>query len=608
MIGLGGGHMGPQGTLRSFGDHEAGKIQGRVLIRMMRFVKPYWKRLATAAVLMLATTGTALVIPLLTKRIIDVDIASKDIHKLLMTGLWLAVAMSISYFTQMGQSFLLTTLGQRVLYDLRNKLFEKLQALSVAYNDSHIVGVTVSRVINDVSVINNLLSSGLVTIIGDTILIVGTIVIMMAMDARLALLTFTIIPFMVLATVVFSKKAKSAFMDTRVKVAALVGNLAENIGSMRVIQSYAQEETSQKRFEENNWQNRMANVRAMILSYIFLPSIDVLSVGATCIVLLAGGILSVHGIVTIGTIVAFMTYVSRFFAPIRELSQLFNTLQTASAGGERVLEIIEATPLVVERPDAVALQSLKGRIDFKDVSFCYRKNVEVLHDLNFTIEPGETVAVVGPTGAGKTSITNLVCRFYDVTGGELLIDGYDIRDITLESLHGRMGYVSQDPFLFYGSIEENLCFGLEGIDKTRMVEAARNAEAHAFIERLPEGYATQVLEGGVNLSTGQRQLISIARALIVDPDILIMDEATSSVDTVTEGLIQKALAYLFKGRTSIVIAHRLTTIQGADRIYVLNDGRIIESGNHNELILSKGMYRNLYERQFIDEKSNTRVS
>ncbi len=602
MISGGMGPGGPRGLLNSFGDQEETKIKGQVLIRLLRFVVPHWKKLVLAMMLMLVTTSGGLLIPYLTKNIIDIHIATKDLDGLLRTGVILTIIMLVSYVGASGQAYLLSLVGQRVLFSLRNKLFDHLQRLSVAYHDNHITGVTVSRVINDVAVINNLLSEGLITLVGDSILLVGTVVVMLAMDVRLALVTFTIIPLMVAATVIFGKKAKAAFRDTREKVATLVGNLAENIGGMRVIQSYAQEAGSQDRFEENNRKNRNAHVRAMSLSFIFLPTIDVLGVAATAIVLFAGGIMASKGLLTIGVIVAFMSYVTRFFMPIRELSQLFTTLQSASAGGERVLEILDLKPAVEDRPDAKDLATLDGKIKFSDVSFSYKANIEVLHDIDFTINAGETVAIVGPTGAGKTSIINLVCRFYEVSKGAVYIDDNDIRDITTDSLHLHVVFVSQDPFLFSGSIADNICYGLEEPDEEAMIAAATHAEAHPFIKNLPDGYNTTILEGGVNLSTGQRQLISIARAILVDPAILIMDEATSSVDTVTESLIQKALDYLLADRTAIVIAHRLTTIQGADRIYVLDGGRIVESGTHQGLVAANGLYRNLYERQFIDKQ------
>ena len=341
-------------------------------------------------------------------------------------------------------------------------------------------------------------------------------------------------------------------------------------------------------------------VRAMSLTFAFLPAVDILSIAAICIVLLAGGIMVVRGDMTIGIIVAFMTYVNRFFVPVRELSQVYATLQSASAGGERVLEMLDSSPMVRDRPNAIDLEEVGGKLEFRRVSFSYKKGTEVLHGIDLRIEPGETVAIVGPTGGGKTTIINLICRFYEPTEGDILIDDIPVREITSGSLHKHMGYVSQDPILFTGTLAENIAYGRDHPSIEQVVDAAKHAEIDEFISSLSGGYETKVLEGGVNLSTGQRQLVSIARAILVDPRIIIMDEATSSVDTVTEGLIQRALTYLLRDRTAIVIAHRLTTIHGADRIHVMDDGRFVEWGTHEELISKGGLYRGLYEKQFIE--------
>jgi ABC-type multidrug transport system fused ATPase/permease subunit len=594
------GSHGPGHALHSLGSkEEGGKISGRVLLQLMRFVTPYWRQMAAAAALMLISSGAGLLAPYLTKVAIDQNIASGDIHGLVRTSIWLAAALTAVYVASAGQSYILAWVGQRTLMTLRNQLFYHLQALSVPYHDSHIVGVSISRVINDVAVINDLLSGGLIGMLGDSVLLIGIIAMMIGMEPRLALLTFSVLPLMFVATVIFSHHARRAFRETREKIGAVVGDLAENIDGMRVIQAFAQEQNTHQRFEEINRANRDVNIRAMSLSFIFMPSVDVLSVAATCIVLWIGGMMAARGTLTIGVVVAFLSYVSRFFNPIQDLSQLYTTLQSATAGGERVLELLDIEPAVQDKPDATDLPPVRGRVELRDVSFQYTPDKEVLRHVDLTVEPGETVALVGPTGAGKTSIANLVARFYEVNEGAVCIDGHDVRDVTVESLHRQMGLVPQDPFLFAGSIADNIRFGRPDASDEEVMAAAESANADAFIRNLPDSYETRILEGGVNLSVGQRQLICIARALLVDPRILILDEATSSVDTVTEALIQDALQRLLSGRTAIVIAHRLSTVRNAHRIYVIDDGRVVEQGSHQELLEQGGLYRDLYERQFI---------
>jgi ABC-type multidrug transport system fused ATPase/permease subunit len=604
-IGGGGFQHGPGGTLRAFGSKEAeGRISGRVLLRLLRFVQPYWLQMCAATALMLIVTGGGLLSPYLIKVAIDEDIASGDVRGLIRSTVWIACSLTAVYLASAGQNYVLSWVGQRVLATLRGRLFRHLQALSVPFHDRHIIGVTVSRVINDVDVINELLSEGLVTMIGDSILLIGIVAVMTGMEARLALFTFSMMPLMVLASAIFGRHARVAFRETRERLAAVVGDLAENISGMRVIQAFAQESNTQERFEAINRANRDAYIRAMSLSFIFMPAVDVLSVGATCIVLWAGGAMVARGMLTIGVVVAFLSYVSRFFNPIRELSQLYTTLQAATAGGERVLDLLEMAPAVQDRPGAVDLPPIEGRVELRDVSFQYEADKEVLRHIDMTIEPGETVALVGPTGAGKTSIASLVARFYEIEQGAVCVDGYDLRDVTVDSLHRQMGFVPQDPFLFAGTIADNIRFGRPEATDEEVHRAAQVANADAFVRNLPDGYETQILEGAANLSVGQRQLLCIARAVLVDPRILILDEATSSVDTVTEALIQEALERLLHGRTAIVIAHRLSTVRNADRIYVIDDGRIVECGPHDALLQQGGLYRDLYERQFIAWEDN----
>jgi ATP-binding cassette subfamily B multidrug efflux pump len=605
-ISIGATSRGPGHVLSKLGSKdERGKISGRVLFRLLRFVQPHWPRMLVAALLMFASSGAGLLAPYLTKVAIDRGIASGDVHGLLITSLELAGALSVIYVASAAQTYILSWVGHRVLTTLRDQLFRHLQHLSIPYHDRHIVGVTISRVISDVEVINELLSQGLISMVGDGILLVGTVAVMVAMEPRLALLAFSVLPLMVLITTWFSRRARVAYRETRHSIGAVLGDLAENISGMRVIQAFAQEETTQERFEEVNRANRDAYIGAISLSFVFLPAADVLSMAAMGIVLWVGGTMITQGTLTIGVVVAFLSYVGRFFEPIQDLSQIYTTLQAATAGGERVLEMLDTQPAVQDKPGAIDLPKIEGRVELRDVSFSYDLEKGVLHHIDLVIEPGETVALVGPTGAGKTSIANLVARFYEVTEGTVLIDGIDVRDVTGDSLHRQMGLVPQDPFLFAGSVADNICFGRPDAGEEEMIRAAKLANADGFIRNLPDGYETRILEGGVNLSVGQRQLICIARAVLVDPRILILDEATSSVDTITEALIQEALERLLSGRTAIVIAHRLSTVRNADRIYVVDGGQIVEQGDHESLLARGGLYRDLYERQFISANNGS---
>ena len=587
--------------IENFGKKEGGgrAFDKRVVTRLLAYLKPHRKLMAIALLLMVVATGLTLLTPYLISIAIDQYIVQGDMQGLTWIALATIAAYAGIYGTTAGQSYVLSWVGQKVLATLRSQLFHHLQRLPVGYHDTHIVGVTVSRVVNDVGVINDLLSQGLVTLIGDTLLLAGIIVVMVSMSPKLALLTFTVLPLMVLATVVFARYAQTAFRKTRAQIAAVVGNLADDIAGMRVIQAFAQEGASQERFTEVNQANRDANIEAMTLSFVFLPSVDFLSMLATGIVLLFGGWAVASGEITLGIVVAFLAYVSRFFSPIQELSQLYTTMQSAMAGGERVLELLDTKPSVADPADGREMPRIEGHVQLHDVEFAYKPDEPVLRGINLTLEPGQTLALVGPTGAGKSSIANLIARFYDVTGGSVTIDGIDVREVTQGSLHRQMGLVPQDPFLFSGTVRDNIRFGIPDATDAQVEDAARSANAHEFILALPDGYDTAIMEGGSNLSIGQRQLICIARAVLADPRILILDEATASVDTVTEALIQDALDKLLHGRTSVVIAHRLSTIRNADIICAIEAGRIVEQGTHEELLAKGGLYANLYARQFI---------
>lgn len=600
-IGSSGMGMGPRGAIEKFGSADAqGEVySAHVVKRMLSFLRPHSAKMIFAMLLMFVHSGLTLLAPYLLKVSVDTYIDRGDTSGLNQIALAMAASFVALFAASAGQNYLLSWVGQRVLAHLRSLLFTHLQRLSKSYHDTRIVGVTVSRLINDVAEINELFSQGLITLIGDLLVLIGIVIVMFSMSPQLALLTFTVLPLMVLVTLWFSRHAREAFTETRSKVAAVVGDLAENLAAMRVIQAFAQERLARKRFDKLNMANRNAYIRAMSLSFVFLPAIEFLGMLATIIVLLFGGLFVVREQVTLGVLVAFLTYVTRFFNPVQELSRLFNTWQSAMAAGAQVFSLLDTPPQVDDAPSAADLPGLEGRIELDNVSFRYRPDTPlVLKDINLTIEPGQTVALVGPTGAGKTTIAGLVARFYDVTEGAVRLDGLDVRSVTQESLHRQIAVVTQDPFLFSRSIADNIRFARPEAADEEVVVAARMANAHEFISELPLKYETRILEGGVNLSVGQRQLISIARAVLADPRILILDEATASIDTLSEVLIQDAIGRMLHGRTALVIAHRLSTIRSADLICVVDDGQIVERGTHLELITRAGLYAALHERQF----------
>jgi ABC-type multidrug transport system fused ATPase/permease subunit len=618
--------MGPRGVLHGFSSKDVedrkfniGQVfSKRVTGRLLGFLRPYLKQMAVAFSAMLVITGITLMTPYLLKIAIDQYITLGNRQGLTQVALIIGGAYIGLYAASAVQQYSLSWVGQRVLANLRSRLFYHLQSLSMGYHDTHIAGVTVSRVMNDVATINELLSQGVITLFGDVLILGGIIVIMLSMNAKLALLTFTVLPLMVLATVWFSRNARTAFRETRTRVARVVGDLAEDIAGVRVIQAFGQENATQERFNEINKANRQANIYAMSLSFTFLPAIEFLGMLSTAIVLLFGGRMVASGLamdaasasgapsgVTIGVLVAFLSYVTRFFQPIQELSRLYTTLQAAMAGGEQVINLLDILPEVRDIPGAFPIPLIQGRVKLENVSFRYLPDLpEVLHQVNLNIEPGQTVALVGPTGAGKTSISNLIARFYDVSEGRVTVDGIDVRQVTQHSLHTQIGLVPQDSFLFSGTIADNIRFGRPEATDEEVEQAARLANAHDFITGKSDGYQTRVLEGASNLSVGQRQLLCIARAVLTDPRILILDEATSNVDSMTESLIQDALRKLLQGRTAVIIAHRLSTIRSADKICVIQDGQIVEEGTHDDLLARGKAYMALYTRQFSEMPSS----
>ncbi len=592
---------GPRSTLENYADKVEGQsFNLRVLWHLLVFVRPYSLRMLAAFVAMLSASGLTLATPYLVKEAIDGPIMAGDIAGLNQLVLLLLAAFIGLYLASMAQRYLLSWVGQKMLADLRAALFRHLQEMPLAYHDKHVIGVTISRVISDVGVINQLLSQGLITLTGDSLLLAGIVIVMLSLNAQLALATFSIIPVIVLATMVFARRAKLAFRKTRARNAHMIGDLAENLSGIRVIQAFANEAISSEKFDEVNSANRDAHIEAMSLSFVFLPTVEFLGIAATAIVLLFGGLSVAQGSLTLGTVIAFLAYVNRFFLPVQELSQFYATMQTAMAGGERVINLLHTEPEIQDRADAREMPPIQGRIEFRNVHFGYRESLPVLRDINLDIPAGTMVALVGPTGAGKTSIANLIARFYDVSAGAVRIDGIDIREVKQRSMRSQMGLVSQDPFIFAGTIADNIRFGKPDASMDEVVAAGEMANVGEFVKDLPLGYETEIFEDGANLSVGQRQLISIARAILADPRILIMDEATSSVDMVTEALIQDALRRLLTQRSAIVIAHRLSTIVNADLICVVDDGQIREIGRHADLLARRDLYYALYQRQFVE--------
>jgi ABC-type multidrug transport system fused ATPase/permease subunit len=515
----------------------------------------------------------------------------------------LLVLYLVRWFSMSSQSFLMNVLGQKLLLQMRTQILSRIHILSLKFFDEREAGDLMSRLVNDTQVINQVFSGGVVRLISFSLTLFGIVVTMFTTKWDFALVSFAVLPVILLATSAFAKRARVAFRRTRETIGEVSSELQENISGVREVQAFSREQENVAEFRQVNRANRDANVQAQTLTSAFSPALDVMSNAALALVLGYGGwsVIRNPDQVSIGMVVAFMTYVQRFYRPIQMLSSLWTQLQSALAGAERIFELLDTPPLIVDAPDAVDLPAAEGRLVFDHVDFHYNPDEPVLRDVSFVAEPGQTIALVGPTGAGKTSAVSLLMRFYDVIGGAISVDGIDIRQIKQATLRQQMGIVLQDTFLFSGTIMDNIRYGrLEATDD-EVVSAAKLANAHDFVMRLPDQYETDIGERGHNLSQGQRQLLSIARAILADPRILILDEATSSVDTRTELLIQQALGKLLHGRTSLVIAHRLSTIRTADKVLVLDKGEIIERGTHASLMALQGRYHDLYMSQFRRE-------
>ncbi len=597
-----GGVHRPHVHLRDYTEVQGKVFDWQIVRELLGYLVPYRRKMLEGAAWMLVSSGLALLAPFLIKTTIDDYIAVGDTSGLIWMALAIMVAYGLDFIVSWRQRLTLGTVGNSLLQVMRYRLFTKYQELSMSYFDTHETGTLIARMASDVGVINDLLANGIISMLNDFVLLISITVVMFLLNARLALMTLSVLPIMVIATLIFGRYARVAYRNTREKVSILTGRLAEDLSAMRVIQAFAEEDRTSRDFDQVNRENRDAHVSAVALSSFFTPVLEVMSFLAVAIILWFGGRSAIAGTVTVGVIVAFLTYTSRLFQPILDLSMIFNTWQAAMAGGERVQSIIHINPEIQDKPDAIELEEVKGHVEFDHVDFRYVKDAPVLQDVSFEVQPGETVALVGPTGAGKTTIASLLMRFYDVTSGAVRIDGHDVRDVKLDSLRRRLGVVPQEPFLFQGTIAENIAFGRPTASQEEIVAAAKAANAHEFVSDLPEGYDTHIQEGSTNLSLGQRQLICLARVILVQPSILVLDEATSSVDLRTEALIQDAMQELMSGRTSLVIAHRLVTVQRANTLLVIDGGRIVERGTHQELLARDGVYAHLYQTQFLSSE------
>jgi len=591
-------------------DEILGKAYDATLMRrLLRYLKPYRWHVVLGIVLSIAVSSMEAVRPYFVKVAVDQNIANKDARGLLVTTLLFFGLMMARGFVQYANTYLTQWIGQRTIFDLRMEVFKHLQGLGLRFFDRNPIGRLITRVTNDIEVLNEMFSSGIVMVFSDVFTIIGILYFMFSMNWKLALISLSVLPLLFYGTFLFRRKAREAYREVRLYVARINTFMQEHITGMMVDQVFNREEKAYAGFREVNASHRDANIKSIFYYALFYPGVDLIGAIAVGLIIWYAGVDAIGGGVTIGTVMAFLQFNEMFWRPIRDLSEKYNVMQTAMASSERVFRLLDDRTKVSDAPDARPLPSARGGIAFRNVWFSYappggkeRPPEWVLRDVSFSIREGETVAIVGHTGAGKTTIINLLARFYDVQQGEILVDGTDIRSVRQADLRRHMAVVLQDVFLFSGDIASNIGLGDDAITEERIRAAARVVGAHRFIEQLPGAYRAEVKERGATLSVGQKQLISFARALAFDPRILVLDEATSSVDTETETLIQEAIKKLLQGRTSIVIAHRLSTIQSADKILVMHKGEIREQGTHQELLALGGLYYRLYQLQYKDQE------
>jgi len=577
----------------------------RLMKRLIKYLKPYKWHVGLGILLSVIVSGMEAVRPWFTKYAVDTNIANNDKQGLLITAIAFLGLLIFRGLVQYASAYLTQWIGQKTIFDLRMQIFTHLQNLSIKFFDGNPIGRLITRVTNDVEVLNEMFSSGIVMVFSDVFTIIGILWFMFTMSWELALLSLSVLPLLFYGTFLFRKKAREAYREVRLQIARINTFMQEHITGMMVDQIFNREKKSYDKFSDINAAHRDANIKSIFYYALFYPGVDLIGAIAIGLIIWYAGIGALKGSLTVGTVIAFFQFNEMFWRPIRDLSEKYNIMQTAMASSERVFKLLDDESLIPNPRSPISLQKLQGEIEFRNVWFAYVDEEWVLKNASFTIKQGETVAFVGHTGAGKTTIINLLCRFYEFQRGEILIDGIDIRSINKEDLRRQMSIVLQDVFLFSGDIKSNINLGNDGISMDRIKAAARVVGANRFIEAMPQQYNAEVKERGATLSVGQKQLISFARALAVHPKILILDEATSSVDTETEILIQQAIKKLLQGRTSIVIAHRLSTIQRANKIIVMHKGEIREMGTHQELLALEGIYYKLYKLQYKEQEKTT---